>query len=312
MERNAHYVLVGLISTLLLVGLVLFVVWLARIQFVRQYDLYDIDFQGPVRGLSSGGEVYFNGIRVGEVIRLSLDADAPDRVVARVRISSDAPVRIDSTASLEPLGITGVNYIQITAGTQTRPLLKDVTPPNRVPVIRTVRGSLESILEGGGTVLARAVDALDRVNKLLSDSNIATISGTFEDVHAITTDFRNQRDLLANLDRTIVSAGEAASKVSELADSTEQLVNGDARRSLANLADAAEELKVAAQEGRAAISSIAGPATDFVTGGLPQISATVIQLQSTVEGLNRLIGEIEQNPRQLISKPAAKTLEVQP
>ena len=312
MERNAHYALVGLVSLLLLLGVVLFVVWLARVQFVKQYDIYDVDFAGPVRGLSAGGEVYFNGIRVGEVTKLSLDAKRPDRVVARIRISSDAPVRVDSTASLEPLGITGVNYVQITSGTPSRPLLKDVTPANRVPVIRTVRGSLESILEGGGTVLARAVDALDRVNKLLSDRNIATITGTFEDVHAITTEFRNQRDLIAHLDETIASANEASKKVAELTDSANKLLNGDAKRTLANLGDAAEEIKTAATEGRALISGLKGPSTEFVTNGLPQISSTVIQMQTTVETLNRLIGDIEQNPRQLIGKPAAKTLEVQP
>ncbi|HTI66726.1 MAG TPA: MlaD family protein [Caulobacteraceae bacterium] len=312
MERNAHYALVGLVSLLLLTGLVLFVIWLARVQFVKQYDLYDIDFKGPVRGLSAGGEVYFNGIRVGEVTKLSLDRNHPDRVVARVRISSDAPVRVDSTASLEPLGITGVNYVQITSGTSTRPLLKDVTPPNRVPVIRTVRGSLESILEGGGTVLARAVDALDRVNKLLSDKNIATISATFEDVHAITGEFRNQGELIAHLDETITNANVAVKKVSELTDSANTLVNGDARRTLANLGDAAEQMKSAAIEGRALVAGLKGPATDFTANGLPQITSTVIQLQTTVETLNRVIGDIEQNPRQLISKPAAKTLEVQP
>jgi phospholipid/cholesterol/gamma-HCH transport system substrate-binding protein len=312
MERNAHYAIVGLVSLLLLLGMALFVVWLARIQFANEYDLYDVDFAGPVRGLSAGGEVYFNGIRVGEVTKLSLDAKRPDRVVARVRISSDAPVRVDSTASLEPLGITGVNYVQITAGTTTRPLLKDVTPDGRVPVIRTVRGSLESILEGGGTVLARAVDALDRVNKLLSDKNIATISGTFEDVHAITTQFRDQKDLIVHLDSAISSADAAAKKVAVLTDSTNNLVNGDAKRTLKNLGDAAEELKGAAMDGRALVAGLKGPTTDFAANGLPQISSTVIQLQTTIETLNRLIGDIEQNPRSLISKPAAKTLEVQP
>jgi phospholipid/cholesterol/gamma-HCH transport system substrate-binding protein len=202
--------------------------------------------------------------------------------------------------------------VQITAGTTARPLLKDVTPAGRVPVIRTVRGSLESILEGGGTVLARAVDALDRVNKLLSDKNIATITGTFEDVHAITTEIRNQRDLIAHLDETVASANEAAKKVTELTESTNRLVNGDAKRTLANLGDAAAELKAAAMEGRAIITNLKGPTTDFATNGLPQISNTVIQLQTTVETLNRVIGDIEQNPRALISKPAAKKLEVQP
>lgn len=312
MERQAHYALIGLVSLLLMLGLILFVVWLARLQFVQEYDVYDVDFSGPVRGLTSGGEVYFNGIRVGEVTKLSLDENNPNRVMARIRISSDAPVRVDSTAALEPLGITGVNYIQITAGTTTLPLLKDATPGNKVPVIHTKRGSLESILEGGGTVLARAVDALDRVNKLLSDKNIATISGTFEDVHALTTELRDRRDLIAHLDETIVNANNAAVKVGQLTDSANGLVNGDLKRTLSNFGDAAAELKAAAQDGRAMVAKLQGPTTEFASTGLPQLSQTIIQMQTAAEAMNRLIGEIEQNPRGLLTKPAAKTLEVQP
>ena len=312
MERNAHYALVGLISLVLTIALILFVMWLARLQFAQQYDVYDVDFSGPVRGLSAGGEVYFNGIRVGEVTRLSLDARNPNRVVARIRITSDAPVKTDSTASLEPLGVTGVNYIQITAGTLAQPLLKDATPDGRVPVIRTKRGALESLLEGGGTVLARAVDALDRVNRMLSDRNLNTITATLSDVQSVTAELRNRKEMIANLDSTIRNADLAAQRVAELSESTNNLVNGDAKRTLANLADAAEELKGAAQDGRSMIAGLQGPTTEFASTALPQITATLIQLQATTESLNRVIGEIESNPSRLISKPAAKTIEVQP
>ena len=65
MEKNANYALVGLSTLILSIGLVIFVVWLARLQFAHEYDLYDVVFQGPVRGLNQGGEVHFNGIKVG-------------------------------------------------------------------------------------------------------------------------------------------------------------------------------------------------------------------------------------------------------
>ena len=164
----------GLISLLLFAGMIVFVFWLAKFQFTKQYDIYDVDFRGAVRGLSSGGQVFFNGIKVGEVTKLSLDKADPNRVVARIRTASDAPVRVDSIATLEPLGITGVNYIEIDAGTTSKPLLKDVAPPNTIPVIRTKVGALESLLSGGGDVLTRTVEALDRVNKLLSGQEYRT------------------------------------------------------------------------------------------------------------------------------------------
>ena len=58
--------------------------------------------------------------------KIALDRTNPSRVIARARVTSDVPIRVDSYATLEPQGITGVNYIQITAGTPSKPLLKDV------------------------------------------------------------------------------------------------------------------------------------------------------------------------------------------
>ena len=71
MERNANYALVGFASLAIFVGLVVFVVWLTR-SFSGEYSIYDISFIGPVRGLSDGGEVHFNGIKVGEVSKIGL------------------------------------------------------------------------------------------------------------------------------------------------------------------------------------------------------------------------------------------------
>jgi phospholipid/cholesterol/gamma-HCH transport system substrate-binding protein len=312
MERNAHYALVGLASTVLFVLMVVFVVWLARLQFTKAYDIYDVDFKGPVRGLSSGGEVFFNGIKVGEVTKLSLDRLNPNRVVARIRISSDSPVRIDSTGSLEPLGVTGVNYIQITAGTLSKPLLKDVTPSDRIPVIRTIPGQFDSLLEGGGTVLARAVEVMDRVNRLMSDENIKQISGTLADVHAVTSELKDQKRLIADLDDTVKSLNATSEKIGKLTTDANGLVDGDLKRTLANLNGAVGEIRETTVEVRGAIGQVAGPAGEFASTGLPQLSRTVVTLQRAAENLDRLVSEVEANPRALVGKGPAKELEVKP
>jgi len=109
MERNAHYAAIGLATSVLFLGLLLFVVWFARFQVARDYDIYNVVFYGPVRGLSDGGEVHFNGIKVGEVTRLQLDPANANRVIAKVRLTSSVPVKTDSKAQLEPQGITGVS-----------------------------------------------------------------------------------------------------------------------------------------------------------------------------------------------------------
>lgn len=312
MERNANYALVGLATMILFVGLVVFVFWLARLQFNQDYDIYDILFTEPVRGLSEGGEVHFNGIKVGEVTKLALDRRDPNRVIARVRITSEAPVRVDSRATLEPQGVTGVNYVQITAGTPSKKLLKDTVPPDEVPVILSQRSTISDLLEGGGTVLSRTIEALDRINRVLSDQNIRTLTATINDVQSITAEARERKAIIADAQRVLQSAEQAANEITELTRNANEILDTDGRRSMRSLAEAAEQVEAAATEVRSIVGKLEGPTTEFATTGLPQLTSAMVTLQSSAESLERLTNEIQQNPRGLIGKTPAKELEVQP
>jgi phospholipid/cholesterol/gamma-HCH transport system substrate-binding protein len=312
MERHANYALVGIVSMAIFVGLIAFVVWLAGFSVNRHYELYDIVFIGPVRGLSEGGEVHFNGIKVGEVTKIALDAKDPNRVIARARLTADVPVRVDSYATLEPQGITGVNYVQITAGTVSKPLLKAVTPRDQVPVIHSQKSALADLLEGGGTVLQRTVEALDRVNKLLSDDNIKSLSATIKDVQSMADELRERRAIIADAQRALQSIDKTAQAITELSNSSNRLVNGDAKRAISNMADAAEEIKATSKQAHAVIDKLAGPTGDFATTGLPELTAAVQNLQRTSKSLDELMSEVRQNPRGLISKAPAQEIEVKP
>ena len=312
MERDANYALVGVVSLAIFVGLVAFVVWLAGYSFNRQYDLYDVVFIGPIRGLSEGGEVHFNGIKVGEVTDISLDPKDPNRVIARIRLREGVPVRVDSYATLEPQGITGVNYVQITAGTPSKPLLKATVPDDEVPVIRSQKSALSDLLEGGGTVLQRTVQALDQINELLTDENIRSVSATMHNVEDVTAELKARKAMLADLQRTIQDLERTSASIRQLADSSNNLVNTDGRRTLANLADAAQELKATAQTTQGMIKKLEGPTVDFATNGLPELQAAISSLQRSSDSLNGLVSEVRQSPRSLIGKTPAKEVEVEP
>jgi phospholipid/cholesterol/gamma-HCH transport system substrate-binding protein len=312
MERNANYALVGFASLVLFVGLAAFVLWLAQVRFARDYDLYDIVFDGPVRGISQGGEVHFNGIKVGEVTRIALDPENPSRVIARIKITSDVPIKTDSFATLEPQGVTGVNYVQITAGSKARPFLKDVTPHGQVPVIRSQKSTLSDLIEGGGTVLQRSIEALDRVNRVLSDQNIQQVTGMLGDLHTVTAELKDRKEIIADADEALKQVNETLKRTDRLVDSANKLVDGDGKRALGNLADAAESLKATSQKAQGLLGKLEGPTTDFATNGLPQLSAAIGSLQTATESLNRVLDEAERSPGALISKPPAKEIEVKP
>jgi phospholipid/cholesterol/gamma-HCH transport system substrate-binding protein len=302
MERNANYALVGLVSAILLVGLAVFVVWLAGSGLNQNYDLYDIKFQGPVRGLSQGAEVHFNGIKVGDVKKISLDP----------RVTSDVPIRQDSYATLEPQGITGVNYVQITAGTASKPLLKETVPPGTVPLLKSQKDALSDLLAGGGFIVQRTVEVLDRVNRVFSDENIKTLSATMSDVQAVTGELRQRKSVIADAQKTLQSADEAAQQIRDLAKSSNGLINGDAKRTMAKLGDAAGEIEAAAKNLRGLVDKLQGPTADFATNGLPEISGAINSLQRTLDQLDQVLSEVQANPRGLVGKPPAKQIEVKP
>jgi len=312
MERNANYALVGLISAIIFVGLLVFIVWLAGSGFSRKLDTYDIIFKGPVRGLSQGAEVHFNGIKVGDVSRIYLDPRDSTLVVAEARITTDVPVRKDSVGTLEPQGITGVNYVQISAGTSGKPLLKDVTPEGQIPVIPTKVDALSNLLAGGGDIVQRAVESLDRVNRVLSDNNIKSFSQTIGNLKDATGELAKRKEIIGDAQKTVQDADTAVVQVRELAKSSNNLVNGDGKRALAKLADAATEIEASAKSLKGMVDNLKGPTTEFATTGLPQMTNAIISLQRATEHVDQMIGQIQNNPRGLVAKPPAKEIEVKP
>jgi phospholipid/cholesterol/gamma-HCH transport system substrate-binding protein len=312
MERNANYALVGLTSALLVIGMIVFSVWLAAFKFNQDYDYYDIIFKGPVRGLSQGGEVHFNGIKVGEVTRISLDTVDPTQVIARAKLTSDVPIRVDSYATLEPQGITGVNYVQITAGTPSKRLLKRMVHKGQVPRIPSEPGVLSDLLASGGNVLARAVEALDRVNRVLSEDNIKRISGMLDNVQATTAELRERKAIIADAQRALQSADHAAQQISELAASSNALVDGDGRQIMAKLGNAATDIEAAARDLRTMMGKLEGPTGDFATTGLQQITSAGASLEQAADSFDRILGEVQQSPQGLFNKPSAQEIKVKP
>jgi phospholipid/cholesterol/gamma-HCH transport system substrate-binding protein len=312
MERDAHYAAVGIATVALLAALAVFSIWLARLSFNNEYDLYDIVFYGPVRGLSEGGEVHFNGIRVGEVTDLRLDPEKGNQVVARIRVDATTPIRVDSRAQLEPQGITGLNYIQITAGTDGRPLLKDQYPDNVVPVIQSQPSPIAELLSGSGTVLAQTVDALNRINRVLSDDNIRSFSTSLRNIEALTTELEARKGMLEELERALQQANRALEEYTALGAEARRLVETDGRQAIANLNAATEEAQEAAASVNRTVQNLEAPLGDFADNGLPQLERAIAGLEAATKSLEDLIDEVRSSPRDFIGRPPTKELEVQP
>jgi len=303
MERHANYALVGAASIALLIAALVFVVWLGG--SAKQSDSYRIVFQGPVRGLSVGGEVQFNGIKVGEIGGIRLDERDPNRVITDIELTRGTPVRVDSVASTESQGISGVSVVQISAGTPSKPLLKATNRSER-PVIPSKRNAMSSLLQGGGQVLAGATEAMDRVKKLLSDRNIANISEAIQDVRLTTAELAANRAMFAHAGSALAKLDRAADDIRGAAASVRRIADGDGKRAFSDISQAANDLKSAVRDARGVIAKLGTQGADVGNN----VNATLLTLQDTAETLDSLIREIRRSPREALTKNKGTELEL--
>jgi phospholipid/cholesterol/gamma-HCH transport system substrate-binding protein len=259
-------------------------------------------------------------IRSYEVTRIALDRTNPTRVIARARVTSDVPIRLDSYATLEPQGITGVNYVQIGAGTPSKVLLKTAEAERCrrdgltecIPLLQSQRSALSDLLAGGGTVLTRTIEALDRLNQVLSVQNIKTFSTALSDVQGLTSELKARKEIIGDAQKLIQDLDGATQHADAILVSGAGMLNGDGKRSLKNIADASAEAHDAIHDLRGVVTKLEGPTADFAANGLPELTNAIVELQRAAESLERLVSEIQKSPTGVLGKSAAEEMKVKP
>jgi phospholipid/cholesterol/gamma-HCH transport system substrate-binding protein len=87
---------------------------------------------------------------------------------------------------------------------------------------------------------------------------------------------------------------------------------GDGREAVANINAAAEEARAAVAAINRTTTNVEGPLHEFATTGLPQLQQSIQGIEEATRSLEGLIDEVRSSPRDFISRPPTKELEVQP
>jgi phospholipid/cholesterol/gamma-HCH transport system substrate-binding protein len=288
METRAHYVLIGSSVVATLVLAVLFALWLGNAE--REYDEYNIVFEERISGLQVGAAVQFNGIRVGEVEDLFLSRDNPNIAVARVRVDDNTPIKEDTKAELELVGVTGLSIIQFVGGDPQAPLLKQISDA-RIPEIEGSAGGLAAVIESSGP-LAENITALvsaeniDRIGRILGD--IETLTDTISDSDAeIATIIDNAAIASIVLRRNMEKLDGMVDRVDSILVEADTLLKDDVRTTLEMTSASAEELR-----------DVMAELDDIIKDNRPAIDAFA------QEGLGATVGVIAQANRVLATTEA--------
>jgi len=119
MKSRISHLMIGSLTLALIAGSFGGLLGYRKFVSTKQRVPLRVIFEGSASGLHKGGSVNFGGIRVGEVVSLTLDN--PRRVVALAMIDNTTPVRKDTLAGLEFQGLTGVAALSLLGGSPEAP-----------------------------------------------------------------------------------------------------------------------------------------------------------------------------------------------
>ncbi len=164
METRANYIIVGVFTLAVIVGAFGFVYWFHHVGGTGERAEYRVAFQGPIGGLRTGAGVSFNGIRVGEVTTLSLDANDPRQALATISVDKNTPVRADTEVTLDYQGLTGIAVLALKGGAPNAAALP--VKDGQLPTLSATSSASQDLMQA-------ARDAIRRIDTFIADNEKA-------------------------------------------------------------------------------------------------------------------------------------------
>ena len=292
METKANYTLIGLFMLAVIVAAFGAVYWFQGMGGgARAY--YRVLFDGSVSGLSTGSPVLFNGLRVGQVTDLSLDAKHSGQVVADIAIDRKVPVHKDTDVGIRFQGLTGIAALSLTGGTASSPTLSGT---------RDHPAELVAPVAAGQDVTQTARDVLGRLDQLLSDNQKA-LHTALANVNAFTGALaRNSKhidDTLANVDKFSTTLAKNSDRLDKIMQGMQDLTGGKDGKS-GQINEAVRSIRGLAAKLDKRTAAVTDSLSELATSGKKQFDTLSTEARRTLGTLDRTIRNIDKNPSRLI------------
>ncbi len=296
METRSNYILVGAVTLAILVGLLVFTVWLAGLSN-KETKCFDIYFTEGVGGLNKGSNVTFSGVPVGQISKISLLPDRPEFIWVRIDVERDTPVLQGTTAEIHGVGFTGVSEIQLTGATRGAQAIQQAGPQG-CPVIPSSTSGLGALLNSAPELMERIQRLTERLTELLSDKNQNAVSDILENMDRTTKVIADRApdlaDAIADARTAVRNAGLASQQVAQLAGNTNRLVTEQGQPAVENLNKAITSVQSAANNLDAMIGDARPGVQNFSKSTLPELNQTVRQMRQLTQSLQDVADRVNQ------------------
>lgn len=291
-----NYTLVGTFVLALGALLIAGVLWLAAGgAWQKKYDLYQAIEDESVAGLNLNAPVKYNGVDVGKVRQIRLDASNPQRVNLLFAIERGTPIKEDTVAVLKTQGLTGIAYVELSGGAQSSPLLR-ASQAGSYPVIKTkpsLSARLENVLT---TVLAKLDSTSTHIDAILSKENQVAFSSALADIATVARTFAARKD---NIDAGITNAARTLDNTARISAQAAPVIERIGRSAEAIEKMGNEVAQTSATAGKT-VNSVGADVKRFGAETLPELERLLGELTVLSASLRRLSEQTERDPRGLL------------
>ena len=329
MITRAQKVRLGLflaVSMGLLIGSVIVV---AGLEFASGRDYYTVRYTTSMSGLEAGASVKYNGVRVGIVETVRINPQNVSEVVVTLKLDKGTPIKVDTKATVNLTGITGLKFVELNGGTSQSAMLQPGSE------IQPGESTLD-MLTGRAESIAEKIElALNQINKAISDENrerlfkvvdhvdelivkaTATLDDNRDDVRQVIANLRVASEAAAQTVQTLEREGTASLvAVRQMAEGLRDSVDkAQVTRIMANVEKVSASVRTAVDQ--ADLPAVGAQVKNLmvvarrvvdnvdltVVRGREGIQASLAYLQEGLENFSEFANSIRENPSLLFSAP---------
>lgn len=301
MNTRSNNVLVGIFVLLMLGVFIAGVLWLSAGGPPRDYDYYLSYMTESVSGLSVDAAVKYKGVDIGRVREIKLDPENPERVRLLLMVLEGTPIKVDTVATLELQGLTGLAEINLTGGSKDSAQL--TRGDDQYPVIPSRPSLLVRLDDTLSELLGNLTETSARLNALLNEENRAALGTILKNVDmttaALAKESNDMEGVIADAKETLKNFRRTSRRLPRLIEKFQA-----SAEALERMAIAMEETGVTLSEtGVALKQTVETSGQDierFTRTAMPEATLLVSELRQTAENLRRMSDILERDPSALL------------
>lgn len=302
MTSKSSYMLAGAFVLVLGAAFIWGILWISAGGAPQSVERYLVYMTDSVSGLNVDAPLKYRGVDVGKVEEIGIDPKDPERIRLILQVRQGTPISVDTVASLEYQGLTGIANVNLSGGTAESPPLKKL-PGEDYPVIRgraSIFSRLDATLED---LLDNLIETSAGINAMLNDENRSNVAHTIENVAGLTENLAKQSNhletLIADLQVTLANTRTASDNFPRLVEQFTQSAEAVTRMA-DEIRGVGENLSAASAGIEKTVDESGAGLVDFTRTTLPEITQMVNELRLASENLRRMSEDLAEDPSVLM------------